>query len=793
MDEKPSRSPDRLALRRTSDAFRAVASEDEAFASRTAVPALWPFLVACAAVALWVDFGTLHRDQHSDSILNVLISLYRWTPFVWEQDRFGMAVPLLAVPIKHPLANLLFQSFSSTFAGLATFFLLARFAFRSRAYPAVATIGAASLLALTPPYYRFEYLVDTSYGIGLSLALAGLMLIEAGPRGGSWPRLVGACLLIGLANWVNSATSLFLGPFVLLQGLGKAGPGLRRLLLLLGRAGLSTLGRLEGLANLLRRDETPRSLIVLSVGYSTGQALMNLSPDRPTDLSALPPGEWAHSWSELIRVSWSALDPPLWLVPMVIAAALAGWGLARPGPARPDRAGRSAAALIATSLALWLLMGTRSWVKINDYEFRYLLPSALFGQAAVIGLAVDVLVGKVPSWPRFRAAQAPIAGVVLLASATSSYGLPSLAGVRRDLDRKCGALTDDLLAARCTCLAGDYWKVWVAVFHANLVLHERGEARTLWGLTFRSSPTYAVWKRVPMGQRMVAIPKGDGLGEVWLRTYQFPELREVEVRRTIRVLEPIPRRDPPRAPPGGARPAPAVSAPGQFESDDQPERAVASGCLVGGQGEAGEGEDLRRVGHPAVDRVVAHLQEASQPLVLERQRPAGRQLGELGPEPVEAGAAERPAGRERQRDGPDLRGEVDPSALGAQGQQVRQGRFAQLGGGPGLEPGPAGVDRPAEVVGGRPFPVPFGAEGEVEDLGDLGGEPALEGPLGPPDGERQSHGTPLPSPPEGGPRAGGPPGLGGSRNVLGLGSKIAGRRDGRRLGSGFARSGGVFS
>ena len=63
----------------------------------------------------------------------------------------------------------------------------------------------------------------------------------------------------------------------------------------------------------------------------------------------------------------------------------------------------------------------------------------------------------------------PIAAVstLLLASAARD-GMPSLAGVRRIIDQRCGAMTAELIDARCTHLAGDYWSVWPAIFHVNL-------------------------------------------------------------------------------------------------------------------------------------------------------------------------------------------------------------------------------------------------------------------------------------------------------------------------------------
>jgi hypothetical protein len=179
-------------------------------------PSLGPYLIGCGLVAGWITFGSIHRDQHSDSILNVLISLQCWTSFVWEQDRFGMAVPLLAIPIRHPLANMLFQAYVMIFSGLVTFFLMARYTFRDSSYPAVGLVGASSVIALTPSYFRFEYFIDTSYGISLALTLWGLILVE--PEGRLRPRLTVAFVLflMGVAHWINNASGLFLGPLVLL-------------------------------------------------------------------------------------------------------------------------------------------------------------------------------------------------------------------------------------------------------------------------------------------------------------------------------------------------------------------------------------------------------------------------------------------------------------------------------------------------------------------------------------------------------------------------------------------------
>jgi hypothetical protein len=48
--------------------------------------------------ALWIDFGSIHRLHHADSLIPTLMSLIRWQPFFWEQDRFGMLIPCWRCP-----------------------------------------------------------------------------------------------------------------------------------------------------------------------------------------------------------------------------------------------------------------------------------------------------------------------------------------------------------------------------------------------------------------------------------------------------------------------------------------------------------------------------------------------------------------------------------------------------------------------------------------------------------------------------------------------------------------------
>ena len=200
----------------------------------------------------------------------------------------------------------------------------------------------------------------------------------------------------------------------------------------------------------------------------------------------------------------------------------------------PPIAWRAAGAFALAATVFWLYTGTRLWVRLNGYTYRYLMPTALMIQAAIMTVGVAPLCRAVR--PATRNGLNAMAVAALFAAAELTFGFPSYSGVRADIDRKCGAMTDDLIAARCTHLAGDYFRVWPAVFHARLVLYERGEDRIVWGVTGRGEATAhlcASCRPIRSGWRYrSATPRAQTL----LKEFDFPALRELERRSTVRVL-----------------------------------------------------------------------------------------------------------------------------------------------------------------------------------------------------------------------------------------------------------------
>jgi hypothetical protein len=128
---------------------------------------------------------------------------------------------------------------------------------------------------------------------------------------------------------------------------------------------------------------------------------------------------------------------------------------------------------------------------------------------------------------------------IFLLSVVVGYHFPSLSGVRAQLDRELGGRTADILESRCDYVAGDYWRVWPAVFHANLVLYERNECRTVWGITDRSDATRHLWPHIPLQDLRVAIPVGgEERAPEFLAAFEFPPLEVVQERPTVHVMRP---------------------------------------------------------------------------------------------------------------------------------------------------------------------------------------------------------------------------------------------------------------
>jgi hypothetical protein len=486
-------------------------------------------LAALTAAAVLLDLGRFHAREQGDSIIPVLVSLQRWTPFYWDQERFGMLLPLLALPIRDPLWNLLLQRGLTVLAGLAAVVLLARHVLAGRDWPLAGALAAGTIL-LAPPAWLFEYLGDQPYGLSLALGLAGLALAEPRPgqpaagdgvpfpaRRHPW-RVAGGLLLVLLAHWVNAATGVLLGVLALaraaedlLEGEGAAAVGAR-----------------------LRVDAG-----LLATGLVAGQVGIQLHPFLTGNPLRLPTGflplaSWPGAWR---AIGASALEEQRGWLAWLGVTALAGLALLSLPSLRASRraALTRAGALLAAALGYAAFAGALRWVADNQSHWRYLVPSAVLLHLAALSLLAEPL-SRAARLAR-PALAAALLGLPLLALLAG--GPPSPALVRADLDAVAGRWTEDVLEARCDLVAGDYWTVWPAVWHVALVQRERGLDRPIYGLAHRANPTVTFWWKRPRADLRICRTHGVASEQEaarWLPAYGLWPVEVLERRATVDVL-----------------------------------------------------------------------------------------------------------------------------------------------------------------------------------------------------------------------------------------------------------------
>jgi hypothetical protein len=448
--------------------------------------------VLVSAIATSMSFGALHALQGADSIVPILVSLQRWTPFFWQQDRFGMLVPLLVMPVHDPLTNLVVQGWLMVTAALLTPFLVARLLVDDPSDWFVAGALTNILLFVLPrPDVQFDWLVVQPYALSIALGTAGLIVSEKSGR----TALGTATVLMVLAHWVNLSVIVLVAPLAL-----------------------------------LRRRSVMRPIAVTISGVGVGAALTRLSPYHTTP-AILPAAEWPHGWYDLLTNASQAFPhrAALGTVAMLgaIAAAIAWWRCR--GGVR-DSIGWQPLAAAGTALiagaTCWLVAGVSRWVQLNLYLPRYIYPSMLMCGVA-LGIVVAALVRNLSR------SMTVVTALSLCVLTLFNYGVPSRARLRATLDSRLGALTPDVVASGATVIGGNYWVVWPAVFHANLMTH-RQKGRAVYGLTFRSAATDDLWQNSP-ADIMIAAPTGDRTIEAWARKAGLT-IRRLERRGAIDVF-----------------------------------------------------------------------------------------------------------------------------------------------------------------------------------------------------------------------------------------------------------------
>ena len=189
-----------------------------------------------------------------------------------------------------------------------------------------------------------------------------------------------------------------------------------------------------------------------------------IRPGTPTSLVMVEMSEWPTGWLQLLRTTSAWLVHPIWAI-AIVGVAAAGFAHWASGRARESLT--PAAVTGAAGLVYWLIVGTSEHVRANSYFPRYVFPALMLFSVALAIVLVE------PLRPLRRTARTMTVALMMTTTVTV-YGTPSIPRLHRELTRRFGAMTTDVLATGATVIVGDYWTVWPAVFHANLVLYQRG-------------------------------------------------------------------------------------------------------------------------------------------------------------------------------------------------------------------------------------------------------------------------------------------------------------------------------
>jgi hypothetical protein len=199
---------------------------------------------------------------------------------------------------------------------------------------------------------------------------------------------------------------------------------------------------------------------------------------------------------------------------------------------------RVAAGLLFVAAVQYAFMSSIDHV-LASHSARYTLMALFFWQAALVSFSVIQVGAVLPAIVASRRLHLALTAAMVLAVAVT-HGWPSRGVVRAAIDRSCGRYTDDVLAAGCTHLAGDYWRVWTTMFHANLRLADQQAPRRVWGISHRCEPTAKYWRQIPKSEMRIGEIVGDEAQSAAFRQwYRAPTVVAREQVGAVRVLCPI--------------------------------------------------------------------------------------------------------------------------------------------------------------------------------------------------------------------------------------------------------------
>ncbi len=476
-------------------------------------------LCSAGLSAACLVFSENQACNNADSLMLPIISTQSWTPYFWGTNRYGMLLPLIASPISNLFTNLILQNMLSVSLCLVLPMLTARFVLRNPLWPAIGALVSAFFIGLFPSCFVFLLFTSQCYYPALALCFSGLLLF-CSRSGRTAPKdtvlTLAGVILVLLSFWMTPTLLLTVLPIVVVRECAPQVFSTVRESVFLKEGVIGRLKRLSSVVFHGFSHQCVGMVVLLCVAFAFSLLLARLSVYQ-TGYHFLPPTRWPTGWLALMRNVVVDFLPSFTIRFLLIA--FSGIGFMFWTSRRHTPEGRTISfAFLAVIMAVaseTLVAGANAWVMTNGYAGRYLSISIMLIVVICVGAPLAIL--PPDTIRRHLGLINALALALLLLVSAIRFGLPSMLAARESLDRACGKYSSDIVKSGCTHFAGNYWKVWPSVFHANLILQEKSMRRTVWGISFRCEDSRVRWPTESGSAYLIGIAKDDEEGP-WAMT-----------------------------------------------------------------------------------------------------------------------------------------------------------------------------------------------------------------------------------------------------------------------------------
>jgi hypothetical protein len=462
-----------------------------------------------------INLSGIHGRHDADSLLTSLISIERWTPYYWGDNRLGTLLPLLASPVRDFEYNLIVQTQLSVFAALGAVLLFQCFfstrerGFTVRNLCAAQIVVLFAILVLRPTYRVVQvlFLPSHPYFTSLSLSLIAVAVLIFS-RWKTYIRYGVAAAALLVSFWVNWTNAPLIAGFVLLLPAGR-----------------------ERLRERLKA-RLPALLLVLGA-FAAMYSYSQLYP-RLVVTGFVPVAQIRETASRMLANAMDGMFYANRFAALLLLASIAAAVRWRQQFLRNMLTFGGAQIILLLCLGFAIAIASSEWVIRNLYEWRYwTIPVAfvfLIGAAFLAGCVYDLLRRITDSeW-----VTASLCVLLFVAAVVKAFGIPSVEHARTGIERVSSADYAKVKQLGCTHMLGDYWIAWSSVFYNR----SHRIQPPLWAVSLRSEETQDLWSATPPGERNYCGVCGDIMNNYYQIVFKLGPLRHTDTAGNLCLFQP---------------------------------------------------------------------------------------------------------------------------------------------------------------------------------------------------------------------------------------------------------------